>query len=46
MMRSVRWVTGFVAVALVAGYTITYVLVGRFMDECWQPDWGLDEDED
>lgn len=43
MTRSAKWTVGSI-VALVAAYAIAYVLVGRFMDECWQADWDLDED--
>ena len=42
---ALKWVAVGVATALVAGYTITYALVGRFLSEDWQPNWDL-EDED
>ena len=44
MRRSVKWVVGAIAVTLVAAFAITYIIVGRFIDDCWEGDWELDEE--
>lgn len=47
MKRSaLRWVALGVTAVLATAYTVTYALVGRFLDDYQQPDWGLPDDED
>lgn len=42
---TLKWVAVGVTATLVVAYTVTYALVGRFLNEDWQPNWDL-EDED
>jgi hypothetical protein len=40
-----KWVVGAIVATLVAAYTFTYVAVRRLLDEDWQPDWDLGDED-